>query len=68
MLDPDGKYKGPYKDKSKDKLGLKAIETPDDKTIVFKLPKRNGDFEQMLGHAVGLAGARRTRTPSPSTA
>lgn len=48
VLDPDGKYKGPYKDKSKDKLGLKAIETPDDKTIVFKLPKPNGDFEQML--------------------
>ena len=48
LLDPDDKYKGPYKDKSKDKLGLKAIETPDAKTIVFKLPKANGDFEQML--------------------
>ena len=48
VLDPKGEYKGPYKDKAKDKLGLKAIETPDDKTIVFKLPKRNGDFEQML--------------------
>ncbi|OEU86367.1 peptide ABC transporter substrate-binding protein [Streptomyces abyssalis] len=47
-LDPDGKYKGPYKDKSKDKLGLEAIETPSDTEIVFKLPKRNGDFEQML--------------------
>jgi len=47
-LDPDGKYKGPYKDKAKDKLGLKSIETPDDETIVFHLPKRNGDFEQML--------------------
>jgi peptide/nickel transport system substrate-binding protein len=48
-LDPDEKYKGPYKDKAKDKLGLKAIETPADNKIVFKLPKRNGDFEQMLG-------------------
>jgi peptide/nickel transport system substrate-binding protein len=47
-LDPDGKYKGPYKDKSKDKLGLKAIDTPDDHTIVFHLPKPNGDFEQLL--------------------
>ncbi|MGW3495834.1 ABC transporter substrate-binding protein [Streptomyces sp. NPDC001020] len=47
-LDPKGEYKGPYKDKSKDKLGLKAIETPDDKTIVFRLPKPNGDFEQFL--------------------
>lgn len=48
VLDPKGEYKGPYKDKSKDKLGLKAIETPDEKTIVFKLPEPNGDFEQML--------------------
>ncbi|WP_314177277.1 ABC transporter substrate-binding protein [Streptomyces winkii] len=47
-LDPDGKYKGPYKDKAKDKLGLDAIETPSDNKIVFHLPKRNGDFEQML--------------------
>ncbi|MFI6209655.1 ABC transporter substrate-binding protein [Streptomyces sp. NPDC051041] len=48
VLDPKGEYPGPYKDKSKDKLGLKAIETPDDKTIVFKLPKPNSDFESML--------------------
>ncbi|MET7295560.1 ABC transporter substrate-binding protein [Streptomyces griseoloalbus] len=48
VLDPKGEYKGPYKDKSKDKLGLKAIETPDDKTIVFHLPEANSDFEEML--------------------
>ncbi|WP_432117919.1 ABC transporter substrate-binding protein [Streptomyces sp. bgisy032] len=48
VLDPKGEYPGPYKDKSADKLGLKAIETPDDKTIVFKLPKPNSDFEEML--------------------
>ncbi|RSS41125.1 ABC transporter substrate-binding protein [Streptomyces sp. WAC08241] len=48
VLDPKGEYKGPYKDTSADKLGLKAIETPDDKTIVFKLPVANGDFLQML--------------------
>ncbi|WP_345748562.1 ABC transporter substrate-binding protein [Streptomyces sp. ODS28] len=53
VLDPDGKYKGPYKDKSKDKLGLKAIETPDAKTIVFKLPKPNVDFEKMLAMPSG---------------
>ncbi|GAA1676415.1 caspase, EACC1-associated type [Streptomyces yatensis] len=47
-LDPGLTYKGPYKDTSKDKLGLKAIRTPDDRTIVFKLPKANGDFERML--------------------
>ncbi|MER7478181.1 ABC transporter substrate-binding protein [Streptomyces sp. NPDC126510] len=48
VLDPKGEYQGPYKDKSADKLGLKAIETPDDKTIVFKLPRANSDFEEML--------------------
>lgn len=47
-LDPGRTYKGPYKDTSKDKLGLKAIQTPDDRTIVFELPKANGDFERML--------------------
>ncbi|UFQ18186.1 MULTISPECIES: ABC transporter substrate-binding protein [Streptomyces] len=48
-LDPDSKYKGPYKDEG----GLKAIQTPDDQTIVFKLPKRNGDFEQFLAMPTG---------------
>ncbi|MGC5564771.1 ABC transporter substrate-binding protein [Streptomyces sp. FR-108] len=48
VLDPKKEYKGPYKDKSSDKLGLKAIQTPDDKTIVFKLPEANSDFEEML--------------------
>lgn len=48
VLDPKGEYKGPYKDKSKDHLGLKAIETPDATHIVFHLPKANSDFEEML--------------------
>lgn len=48
VLDPKKEYAGPYKDTSADKLGLKAIETPDDKTIIFKLPVANGDFLQML--------------------
>ena len=38
FLDLQG-YTGPYKDTSPDKLGLKAIETPDDQTIVFHLKK-----------------------------
>ncbi|MFG2302251.1 ABC transporter substrate-binding protein [Actinacidiphila glaucinigra] len=53
VLDPQGEYKGPYKDTSADKLGLKSIETPDDKTIVFRLPKPNSDFEQMLAMPSG---------------
>ncbi|NYV74836.1 ABC transporter substrate-binding protein [Streptomyces sp. UH6] len=48
VLDPKGEYEGPYKDKDPEKLGLKAIETPDDKTIIFKLPEANSDFEEML--------------------
>ncbi|QKW09323.1 ABC transporter substrate-binding protein [Streptomyces sp. NA04227] len=53
VLDPKGEYKGPYKDKTADRLGLKAIETPDDQTIIFKLPKPNVDFEQMLAMPSG---------------
>ncbi|MEU6609624.1 ABC transporter substrate-binding protein [Streptomyces shenzhenensis] len=53
VLDPKGEYQGPYKDKSADKLGLKAIDTPDDKTIVFHLPKANSDFEDMLALTSG---------------
>ncbi|MFD8870267.1 ABC transporter substrate-binding protein [Streptomyces sp. NPDC059590] len=49
VLDPDGKYKGPYKD---DK-GLETIETPDAKTIVFHLAEPNSDFEQMLAMPTG---------------
>ncbi|ARP74396.1 peptide ABC transporter substrate-binding protein [Streptomyces pluripotens] len=48
VLDPKGTYKGPYKDTSADHLGLKAISTPDDKTIVFHLPQANSDFRQMI--------------------
>ncbi|MEU7182971.1 MULTISPECIES: ABC transporter substrate-binding protein [Streptomyces] len=35
-------YQGPYKDKSED--GLKSIETPDKKTLVFHLKKPEGEF------------------------
>ncbi|WEH43627.1 ABC transporter substrate-binding protein [Streptomyces sp. NBC_01218] len=48
ILDPKGEYKGPYKDTSADHLGLKAIDTPDEKTIVFHLPTANSDFEEIL--------------------
>ncbi|MGV9850597.1 caspase, EACC1-associated type [Streptomyces sp. NPDC003442] len=48
-LDPGLAYKGPYKGTS----DLKAIKTPDDRTIVFKLPKPNGDFERMLATPSG---------------
>ncbi|KAK1182308.1 ABC transporter substrate-binding protein [Streptomyces sp. NBS 14/10] len=73
VLDPKSEYKGPYKDTSKDKLGLKAIETPDAKTIIFRLPKPNGDFEQMLAMPTGSpvkaskdTGAKYTNQPFSS--
>ncbi|MFR0357076.1 ABC transporter substrate-binding protein [Streptomyces sediminimaris] len=39
------KYKGPYKDKSPE--GLKSIQTPDDRTIVFKLNQPFADFDYL---------------------
>jgi peptide/nickel transport system substrate-binding protein len=72
-LDPKSEYKGPYKDTSADKLGLKAISTPDDTTIVFHLPKPNGDFEQFLAMPTGSpvkaskdTGAKYTQLPFSS--
>lgn len=38
------KYKGPYKDKA----GLASIETPDDKTITFKLKRAFSDWNFVL--------------------
>jgi peptide/nickel transport system substrate-binding protein len=43
-LDLQG-YTSPYSDPSPDKLGLAAIETPDDRTIVFKLTKPFSGFD-----------------------
>jgi peptide/nickel transport system substrate-binding protein len=44
FLDLQG-YTTPYEDPSPDKLGLKAVETPDDQTIVFKLSKPFSGFD-----------------------
>ena len=52
-LDLQG-YTTPYKDTDPDKLGLKAIETPDDKTIVFHLKQAFSGFDyfaQLPQHA-----------------
>src|SRR5205823_5569440 len=46
LLDLQG-YTSPYKDASADKLGLKAIDTPDDQTIVFHLSKPFGGFDYL---------------------
>lgn len=44
FLDLQG-YTSPYQDPSPDKLGLKAIETPDDSTIIFHLVKPFSGFD-----------------------
>nr|WP_042184556.1 ABC transporter substrate-binding protein [Kibdelosporangium sp. MJ126-NF4]CEL16375.1 Oligopeptide ABC transporter, periplasmic oligopeptide-binding protein OppA (TC 3.A.1.5.1) [Kibdelosporangium sp. MJ126-NF4]CTQ94299.1 Oligopeptide ABC transporter, periplasmic oligopeptide-binding protein OppA (TC 3.A.1.5.1) [Kibdelosporangium sp. MJ126-NF4] len=46
FLDLQG-YTSAYKDTDPDKMGLKAIETPDDNTIVFKLSKPFADFDYL---------------------
>lgn len=48
FLDQGQDYPGPYKDADPQKMGLKSIETPDDKTIVFKLKDKFGDFPFLL--------------------
>ena len=44
FLDVQG-YTSPYQDTSPDKLGLKAIDTPDDRTVVFTLAKPFSGFD-----------------------
>ena len=46
LLDADG-YEGPFKDKNLD--NFKAMETPDDTTVVFKLKNAFGEFDQVVG-------------------
>jgi peptide/nickel transport system substrate-binding protein len=42
--DPGNPYAGPYQDEAPDKLGLASVETPDDRTIVFRLRAPQPDF------------------------
>ncbi|MFC4062124.1 ABC transporter substrate-binding protein [Planomonospora corallina] len=46
-LDAEG-YKGPYKDKDLD--NFKAIETPDDHTVVFKLKQPFAEFDFLVAN------------------
>ncbi|MGE5829597.1 MAG: ABC transporter substrate-binding protein [Micromonosporaceae bacterium] len=63
FLDTQG-YTSPYKDPSPDKLGLKAIETPDDRTIVFRLKVAFGGFDYfaMLPATIPVPIAKDTGT------
>ncbi|GAB3323807.1 ABC transporter substrate-binding protein [Geodermatophilus aquaeductus] len=46
--DPDNPYAGPYQDEDPNELGLAAIETPDDRTITFRLRSAQPDFPYVL--------------------
>lgn len=46
--DPANPYPGPYQDETPDKLGLASIETPDDRTITFRLRTAAPDFNAVL--------------------
>jgi peptide/nickel transport system substrate-binding protein len=63
VLDLQG-YTSPYKDPTPDKLGLKAIETPDDQTIVFHLNKSFSTFDYlaMLPITIPVPPAKDTGT------
>jgi len=63
FLDLQG-YTSPYKDPSPDKLGLKAIETPDDNTIVFhlKAPFSGFDYFAMLPATIPVPASKDTGT------
>ena len=41
-------YPGPYKDRSKNLMGLKAVQTPNATTIVFHLAKPFADFNYVV--------------------
>lgn len=47
-LDQGQNYRGPYKDGTSGKTGLKAITTPDDLTLVFRLAKPDSRFPYVL--------------------
>lgn len=46
--DKNNPYKGPYKDKDPNHLGLKSIVTPDDSTITFHLNQPFSEFNYLM--------------------
>ncbi|MDQ1585611.1 MAG: peptide/nickel transport system substrate-binding protein, partial [Actinomycetota bacterium] len=63
FLDLQG-YTSPYKDTDPNKLGLKAIETPDDNTIIFHLnqPFSGMDYFAQLPATIPVPAAKDTGT------
>jgi len=48
VLDQGQKYPGVYKDPDPNKLGLKSVQTPDEKTVVFTLASPDSDLLYLL--------------------
>jgi peptide/nickel transport system substrate-binding protein len=64
LLDePGNQYAGPYHDPTRSKLGLRTIQTPDDRTIVFHLraPQPDFPFVMALPSSSPVPAARDTR-------
>ncbi|MGH3567065.1 MAG: ABC transporter substrate-binding protein [Pseudonocardia sp.] len=63
FLDTQG-YPSPYSDPDPNKLGLTAIETPDDRTIIFKLrrPFTGFDYFAQLPGTIPVPAAKDTGT------
>jgi peptide/nickel transport system substrate-binding protein len=54
VLDQGQNYPGPYRDTDPNKMGLKSVQVPDDRTIVFNLEEPFTDLDYLL--AMPLAG------------
>ena len=66
--DPGNPYAGPYQDEAPDKLGLAAVETPDDRTIIFRLRAPQPDFPFVMAlpsQQPGAGGGRHRRRVRP---
>ena len=46
--DPANPYAGPYQDETPGRLGLASVETPDDRTITFRLRAPQPDFPYVM--------------------
>jgi len=46
--DKNNPYKGPYKDKDPNHLGLSSVETPDDQTIIFHLNQPFAEWNYLM--------------------
>jgi len=63
--DRSSPYDGPYLDKTKGRLGLRSIRTPDARTVVFKLVRPFADWDDVV--ALPAAGPVRQKADAGAT-